>query len=83
MLFEPCWFYLKNYQNKKNLQNLSVTHFEPMFHGSLGISVCVLMAHIEASQFNLQIKSGGFSNSVNVNLLVLFIGYISKDVMKS
>ena len=41
------------------------------------------MAHIEASQFNLQIKSGGFSNSVNVNLLVLFIGYISKDVMKS
>ena len=48
MLFETCWFYRKNYQsNKKCTEHkgcysvffLSLTNFELMFRGGLGISV--------------------------------------------
>ena len=48
MHFETWWFYLKNYQSNKKFTEhkdcysvvvfLSLTQFEPMFHGSLAIS---------------------------------------------
>ena len=53
--FETCWFYLKNHQISKTFTEhkdcysvlfsfLSLTHFEPMSHGSLG--VFVFLGHI-------------------------------------
>ena len=57
--FETCWFYLKCYQSSKKFtehkdcysllfSSLSLTHHEPMSHGSLAVSV-FLGAHVETS----------------------------------